>query len=84
MKVSGEALIPAPRERVWEALNDPEVLKQCIPGCEEIVKKSPSQFEARVVAKVGPVKAKVPEGTIFRVTPDMSLQFEPLMCNSPN
>ncbi len=57
MKMSGEELIPASRQRVWEALNDPEVLKQCIPGCEEIKKNSPTEFEARVVAKVGPVKA---------------------------
>lgn len=57
MKMTGEELIPAPQQRVWEALNDPEVLKQCIPGCEEITKTSPTEFEARVVAKVGPVKA---------------------------
>lgn len=57
MKMTGEELISAPQQRVWEALNDPEVLKQCIPGCEEIKKTSPTEFEARVVAKVGPVKA---------------------------
>jgi carbon monoxide dehydrogenase subunit G len=57
MKMGGEQLIPAPRERVWEALNDPQVLKQCIPGCQEIVKNSPTEFEAKVTAKVGPVKA---------------------------
>ncbi len=58
MEMKGEYRIPAPRERVWEALNDPEVLKQCIPGCEELVKKSDTEFEARVLAKVGPVKAR--------------------------
>lgn len=57
MRMSGEELIPATRRRVWDALNDPDVLRQCIPGCEEITKKSPTEFEARVVAKVGPVKA---------------------------
>jgi carbon monoxide dehydrogenase subunit G len=57
MKMSGEELIPASRQQVWTALNDPEVLKRCIPGCEEIKKTSPTEFEARVVAKVGPVKA---------------------------
>ncbi|MGE0210257.1 MAG: carbon monoxide dehydrogenase subunit G [Parvibaculaceae bacterium] len=57
MKMSGEELIPAPQQKVWEALNDPDVLKQCIPGCEEINKTSPTEFEARVVARVGPVKA---------------------------
>lgn len=57
MKMTGEQVIPAPRQRVWEALNDPEVLKQSIPGCQEITKHSPTEFEAKVVAKVGPVKA---------------------------
>ncbi len=58
MKMNGEELIPASRERVWAALNDPEVLKAAIPGCESITKTSPTAFEATVVAKVGPVKAK--------------------------
>jgi uncharacterized protein len=57
MKMNGEEIIPAPREQVWQALNDPEVLKQCIPGCETITKTSDTTMEARVVAKVGPVKA---------------------------
>jgi len=58
MEMSGEYRIPAPRERVWQALNDPDILKQAIPGCEELVKKSDTEFEARVMAKVGPVKAR--------------------------
>ncbi len=58
MDMTGEYRIPAPREAVWKALNDPEVLKQCIPGCEEIDKKSDTEFAAKVTAKVGPVKAK--------------------------
>jgi uncharacterized protein len=57
MKMSGEEIIPADIETVWRALNDPEVLKQCIPGCESITKKSATEMTARVVAKVGPVKA---------------------------
>jgi uncharacterized protein len=57
MKMSGERVIPAPQARVWEALNDPEVLKQSLPGCQEIVKHSPTEFSAKVTAKVGPVKA---------------------------
>jgi uncharacterized protein len=57
MKMSGEEVIEAAREKVWKALNDPQILKQCIPGCESITKRSDSQFEARVIAKVGPVKA---------------------------
>ena len=57
MKMSGEEVIAAARETVWKALNDPQILKQCIPGCEAITKNSDTQFEARVIAKVGPVKA---------------------------
>ncbi|MGE0238253.1 MAG: carbon monoxide dehydrogenase subunit G [Parvibaculaceae bacterium] len=57
MKMSGEEVIAAARETVWKALNDVEILKQCIPGCETITKTSDTQFEARVIAKVGPVKA---------------------------
>lgn len=57
MKMSGEEIIPAARETVWRALNDPEVLKQCIPGCESITKHSDTRLEARVVIKIGPVKA---------------------------
>jgi carbon monoxide dehydrogenase subunit G len=43
---------------VWRALNDPEILRQCIPGCEEIVKLSDTEMTAKVTAKVGPVKAR--------------------------
>jgi carbon monoxide dehydrogenase subunit G len=57
MKMTGEEVITAPRQAVWDALNDPEVLKQAITGCQEIKKKSDTEFEAKVVAKVGPVKA---------------------------
>ncbi len=57
MDISGEVRIPARRARVWQALNDPEVLKAAIPGCEEIDKTSDTEFTARVVLKVGPVKA---------------------------
>ena len=53
----GERRIPAPRQTVWEGLNDPEILKQCIPGCEEIEKLSDTEFTAKVGAKVGPVQA---------------------------
>ena len=58
MEITGEFTIPAPRERVWEALNDPEVLKRCIPGCEELEQTSDTTFDARMQAKIGPVKAK--------------------------
>ncbi len=58
MDMTGEYKIAAPRQKVWEALNDPAILKQCIPGCEEIVKLSATELEAKVTAKVGPVKAR--------------------------
>jgi hypothetical protein len=58
MDLTGEYRIPASREAVWQALNDPEVLKQCIPGCEEIEKLSDTEMTAKVTAKVGPVKAR--------------------------
>ncbi|MCB1481919.1 MAG: carbon monoxide dehydrogenase subunit G [Rhodobiaceae bacterium] len=58
MEMQDEIRIEAPRARVYEALNDPDILKQCIPGCEELIKHSDTELEAKVVLKVGPVKAK--------------------------
>ena len=58
MDMTGEHTIRAPRQAVWAALNDPEVLKQSIAGCEELNKTSDTEFQAQVTAKVGPVKAK--------------------------
>lgn len=58
MDMTGEYRIPAPRQTVWKALNDPEVLRQSIPGCESVTATSPTELEAQVVAVVGPVKAK--------------------------
>ncbi len=58
MDMTGEYRIAAPREAVWKALNDPGVLKQCIPGCEAVDKTSDTEFTARVTAAIGPVKAK--------------------------
>lgn len=58
MELSDEIIINAPKQRVYAALNDPEILKQCIPGCEELIKHSDTDLEAKVVLKVGPVKAR--------------------------
>ena len=58
MDMSGEYVIAASRQKVWEALNDPQVLRQCIPGCEALEMTSPTQMTATVVTKIGPVKAK--------------------------
>jgi hypothetical protein len=57
MNLTGEYRIPAPREAVWAALNNPDVLKASIPGCEELTKTSDTELVAKVVAKIGPVKA---------------------------
>jgi carbon monoxide dehydrogenase subunit G len=57
MEMTGEFRIDAPRQRVWEGLNDPEILKQCIPGCQSLEKVSDTEFNGRVVASVGPVRA---------------------------
>jgi len=58
MEMTGEQLIALPQQRVWEALNDPEVLKACIPGCESIDKVSDTEYAVAMVAAVGPVKAR--------------------------
>ena len=58
MELSDEIRINAPRDVVYAALNDPEVLQACIPGCEELIQHSPEELEAKVVLKIGPVKAR--------------------------
>ena len=58
MKMNGEQLIAAPRARVWDALNDPEVLKQCIPGCQSLEKEADDRLKAVVAIKIGPIGAK--------------------------
>jgi len=58
LQMNGEYVLPADRQRVWEALNDPETLKACIPGCESFERTGDNEFQATAVAKVGPVKAK--------------------------
>jgi carbon monoxide dehydrogenase subunit G len=55
--IEGEERISAPVQKVWEALNDPAVLKECIPGCQSLEMKSDTEMAATVVLKVGPIKA---------------------------
>ena len=57
MELTGSRIISADRAEVWEALNDPEVLKACIPGCSEMIRDEDGGFTAVVTQKVGPVKA---------------------------
>ena len=58
MEMSGTRVIKADRETIWAALNNAEVLKACIPGCDELTGSPEEGFEAKVTQKVGPVKAK--------------------------
>ena len=58
MEMTGEQLIPVPQAEVWRALNDPEVLKACIAGCESIERVSDTEYRVAMVAAVGPVKAR--------------------------
>lgn len=55
--IEGEERIEAPISKVWEALNDPEVLKACIPGCDSLEKTSDNEMAATVTLKIGPIKA---------------------------
>jgi len=57
MKLSGSYQINLEKQKVWEALNDPEILKQTIPGCEEFIKNSDTQFTAKATNKIGPFNA---------------------------
>ncbi len=58
MEMTGEQLVPAPQQEVWNALNDPDALKSCVPGCESIERSGDNQFDVLMVARVGPVSAK--------------------------
>ncbi|MBX3578491.1 MAG: carbon monoxide dehydrogenase subunit G [Rhizobiaceae bacterium] len=55
--IEGEERINAPMDQVWKALNDPAILKECIPGCQSLEMKSPTEMAATVVLKIGPIKA---------------------------
>ena len=58
MEMKGEQLIPASQQAVWDALNDPEMLKACVPGCESIEPAGENVYQVLMVARVGPVSAK--------------------------
>ena len=58
VELEGQERIAAPVQTVWEALNDPEILRACIPGCESLEKKSDTEMEAVVALKIGPIKAR--------------------------
>jgi carbon monoxide dehydrogenase subunit G len=58
MDMTGERRIPAPRQKVWDALNDPEVLKAAIPGCKTLEKTSDSDMKATAAVRIGPISAQ--------------------------
>lgn len=58
MQTKGEYLVAASRNTVWTALNNPDVLRQCIPGCEDLTVTADGRYEALVAAAVGPVRAR--------------------------
>ena len=58
MEIKGIQEIPAPRKAVWDALNDPAILKQCLPGCESVERVSPEEFKVVVAAAIGPLRAR--------------------------
>ena len=58
MEMTGEQLIPLPQQETWNALNDPDVLKDCIPGCESITRVADDEYDVLMTARVGPVSAK--------------------------
>ena len=73
MDMTGEERIAAPRDAVWAALNDPEILKACIPGCQSLTMKSATELEAIVKIKIGPVSASFSgEVTLSNLNPPES------------
>jgi carbon monoxide dehydrogenase subunit G len=58
MEMTGEQLVPASQQDTWTALNDPQVLKACVPGCESITPTGENEYQVLMVARVGPVSAK--------------------------
>jgi carbon monoxide dehydrogenase subunit G len=58
MELQGSVTIPAPLDKVWDGLNDPEILRRCIPGCEQVEQVASDELHARVLLKMGPVRAR--------------------------
>lgn len=76
MELTGEYRIPAPREKVWNMLNDPEVLRDCIPGCQELSGSPEDGFDASVKLKIGPVSATFAGGvTLSDLVPPESYRI---------
>ena len=79
MQLNDEIRIDAPREQVYAALNDPEILQNAIPGCEEIQQLSETELIAAVVTRIGPIKAKFTgHVTLFDSNPDVVAELSAL------
>ena len=79
MEMKGEQLVPASQQDVWDALNDPQMLKECIPGCEALERVADNEYMVLMVSRVGPVSAKFKgKLTLADVNPprSYSLAFE--------
>jgi len=63
MEILGSQIIPASQQAVWDALNSPDVLKKCLPGCESVELISPDLFQVLITVAIGPLKAKF-KGTL--------------------
>ncbi|CAM5550073.1 carbon monoxide dehydrogenase subunit G [Aquamicrobium terrae] len=75
--IEGEERIAAPIQKVWEALNDPDVLRESIPGCQALEKKSDTELAATVVLKIGPIKATFQgEVTLSNLNPPHSYTIQ--------
>lgn len=77
--MTGSQLIPASQQDTWKALNDPEVLRVCVPGCESITRINDNEYQVQMTAKVGPVSAKFRGRlSLFDIKPpkSYSLAFE--------
>ncbi len=76
MEIVGDTLIAAPIQTVWDGLNNPDVLRAAIPGCEALEQKSPTELTARVVQKIGPVSASFSgEVTLSELNPPFSYRI---------
>ena len=58
MEMTGQQIVPLPQDKTWEALNDTQVLKECVPGCETLEKISDTQYELTMKQRIGPVSAR--------------------------
>lgn len=58
MEMTGQQLVPLPQEQTWQALNDTDILRECVPGCESLEKISDTQYQLTMRSKIGPVSAR--------------------------